>query len=157
MKKSGFIKLIAFFLVLSNLVFGKNDETEASYSSIDNSIVIDRITNDDIEVTVPSLLFTFKDATIKVRFKNLEHPRLLLNKGKINFIIDGIDKELNFNNGEATFQRSFSDNNSLTIYAEEFGYSTKVTAYPLWVFLAPFILIVLWIVIRQMNKKKEIS
>lgn len=126
-----------------------DDEIEV----VDNSVVIDRITNSDIEVTLPSLIFTFKDVEIKLKFINPNHTKLQLNKGKISFIINGEDKELVFVNGEASFVQKFDTSKNLSIYTEDFSYNTTVTAYPLWALLVPIGFIVLWIIKRMMRKK----
>lgn len=120
---------------------------------VDNSVVIDRITNSDIELTLPSLIFTFKEVEVKLKFINPNHTKLQLNKGKISFIINGEDKELVFVNGEASFVQKFDTNKTLSIFTEDFSYNTTVTAYPLWAFLVPIGFIVLWILKRMMRKK----
>lgn len=120
---------------------------------VDNSVVIDRVTNSDIEVTLPSLIFTFKEVEIKLRFVNPNHTKLLLNKGKISFIINGEDKELVFVDGQASFIQKFDTNKTLSIFTEDFSYNTTVTAYPLWALLIPVIFIVLWILKRVLRKK----
>ncbi|MGZ4118670.1 MAG: hypothetical protein ACXVPY_14380 [Bacteroidia bacterium] len=115
-------------------------------------MVIDRIGNDDIEVTLPSVIFTFSEADIKLKFKNPNHTKLLLNNGKIDFIINGEDRILTFVNGEASFKHKFDTNKSLSIYTEDFSYNTTVTAYPMWVFFVPIGFIVLWLIRRMMKK-----
>lgn len=120
---------------------------------VDNSIVIDRVTNSDIEVTLPSLIFTFKEVEVKLRFVNPNHTKLLLNKGKINFIINGEDKELVFVDGKASFIQKFDTGKTLSIFTEDFSYNKTVTAYPLWAIFVPFGFIILWILLRMMRKK----
>jgi hypothetical protein len=143
-----------FFSVLFTLnTFAKVDSDEPE--TVDNSIVIDRITNDDIIVSMPSLIFAFKDVDIKLKFKDPQHTKLLLNKNKINFIINGEEKELTFVNGEAIFTHKFDKSRSLSIYVEDFSYSTIVTAYPIWAILVPLAFILLWFAGRMMKKKKE--
>lgn len=132
--------------------FAKEVGDEPVEEMVDNSIVIERITNDDIEVTIPSLIFTFKEAEINLRFLNPEHTKLLLNKGKINFIINGEDKIIEFVDGKASFIQKFDTNKNLTIYTEDFSFNTTVTAYPLWAFFVPIGFIVLWLIKRMMKK-----
>ena len=76
-----------FFICTFFTTFAKEIASE-EIETVDNSIVIDRIENTDIEVTLPSMIFTFKEAEIKLRFVNPNHTKLLLNKGKISFIIN---------------------------------------------------------------------
>ncbi|MBL0328906.1 MAG: hypothetical protein IPP64_05680 [Bacteroidetes bacterium] len=132
--------------------FAKEVGDEPVEEMVDNSIVIERITNDDIEVTIPSLIFTFKEAEINLRFINPNHTKLLLNKGKINFIINGEDKVIEFVDGKASFIQKFDTKKNLTIYTEDFSFNTTVTAYPLWAFFVPIGFIVLWLIKRMMKK-----
>ncbi len=151
MKKTLLFITLIFNLLVCYSSFAKNIDEE--FESIDNSIIIDRITTEDIEVKLPSMIFTFKETPITIKFKNPTHTRLLLNENKIHFIINGEDKELTFIDGISTFNHSFSENKTLTIYTEEFSYSNNVTAYPLWVLLTPILLIIGWLVLRKMGKK----
>ena len=153
MKKILYTIALLFSVFSSSGIFAKVDPDEPE--NIDNSLVIDRISNDDIVVSIPSLIFTFKDVEIKLKFKDPQHTKLLLNKNKVDFIINGEIKELTFVNGEASFAHRFDNNKSLSIYAEDFSYSTTVTAYPLWAILVPIAFIVLWVITRMMKKKKE--
>jgi hypothetical protein len=154
MKKTTFLLAFIFTLLAANFASAKNDDSQ-DYQTVDESIIIDRITNNDIEVQLPSLIFTFKDAEIAIKFKNPQHTRLLVNEGKIKFIINGEDRELEFHDGLATFNHSFANDKKLSIYTEEFGFSSKVTAYPLWVILAPLLLLLGWIVLRKINNSKK--
>ncbi|HEY0031192.1 MAG TPA: hypothetical protein VGC65_10570 [Bacteroidia bacterium] len=120
--------------------------------TVDNSIVIDRIGNNDIEITIPSLIFTFSEVDVKLKFINSNHTKLLLNKGKIDFIVNGEDMHLLFVNGEASFKHQFDKSKALTIYTEDFSYKNIVTAYPLWAFMVPLGFIVIWIIRRMMKK-----
>ncbi|MGZ4034227.1 MAG: hypothetical protein ACXVDZ_18670 [Bacteroidia bacterium] len=144
------LSIVLFCSLFSNYSFAKNEEEELQ--TVDNSVVIDRIGNDDIEVTLPSVIFTFSEADIKLKFKNPNHTKLLLNNGKIDFIINGEDRILTFVNGEASFKHKFDTNKSLSIYTEDFSYNTTVTAYPMWVFFVPIGFIVLWLIRRMMKK-----
>lgn len=141
--------IIFFGSILSGFAKeGVDEQTEI----VDNSIVIDRIGNSDVEVTLPSVIFTFKEVDIKLRFTNPNHTKLLLNKGVISFIINGEDKQLEFINGEAHFSQKFDTSKTLSILTEDFSFKTTVTAYPLWAFFIPIGFIVLWLIKRMMKK-----
>jgi hypothetical protein len=144
--------LLAVFLICSALTGFSKEVKETEEEMVDNSVVIDRITNSDIEVTLPSLIFTFKEVEVKLKFVNPNHTKLLLNKGNVEFIINGEIKELQFVDGAASFTHKFDKNKNLTIFTEDFSYDTTVTAYPLWALLTPFAFIVLWIIFRKMRK-----
>ncbi len=151
--KTSMKKLLFAIAFLLAFVTGFSKEIpDEGVEIVDNSVVIDRVTNSDIEVTLPSMIFTFKDVVVKLKFVNPNHTKLLLNKGKINFIINGEDKELEFVNGEASFIQKFDTRKTLSIFTEDFSYNTTVTAYPLWAFFVPLGFIVLWIIKRMMKK-----
>jgi hypothetical protein len=148
-------KLLFFFvsigLLYSGSVWAKTDQ-EQYRDEVDNSIVIDRISNDDIQVTIPSVLFSFSDAEIRIKFKNPQHTKLLLNKNKVEFIINGEPQMLEFVNGEASFKHRFDTSKTLSIYAEDFSFNQNLTVYPMWAFFIPIILILLLIARRFMKK-----
>jgi hypothetical protein len=152
-------KLLLALSILSALIFvstkvtAKGDtELEQPIESIDNSIIIDRINNDDISVSVPNFILAFKEAEIKLTFNNPEHIKLLLNNNKLKFIINGEEKELTFENGVATLSMSFAEHNNLSIYIEDFNFTKKVTAYPLWAFIVPIVLIIGLILLKIYKK-----
>jgi len=120
---------------------------------VDESIVIDRIGNEDIVVTIPSPVFSFADATVKLRFKNPQHTKLLLNKNRIEFIINGEAVILDFVDGASSFRHRFDTSKTLTIYTEEFSFNKTVKVYPLWAILIPALVLVLYLLKRIFTKK----
>ena len=148
------ILFLSFSLLSFNTLFAKIEREEADQNNVDNSITISRIGNEDIEVTAPYIVYSFLDTDIKLKFVNPEHTRLLLNKNKIDFIIDGADTQLNFVNGEASFKKRFDSGSSLTIFTEEFSYNHKVIVIRLWEIILPIALLIALIVFRIKNKHK---
>lgn len=146
-----YLCIVCLFTALNT--FGRS-EIEKEIEKYDNSITLDRIDNNAIEVFVPSLIFTFKDAKIKLKFKNPDHSKLLLNNNKLHFIINGEDVELTFINGETTLSHRFNDNTPLSIYIEEFSYNQKITAYPLWAVLIPIAILLVWLISKKTKRKK---
>lgn len=153
MKKLLSLILLFSFSVLAINTFSRNIDEPSE--TIDNSIVIDRISNADIEVTLPSVIFTFRDAEIKLKFKNIHQTKLQASKNELEFIINGENKKLLFVNGEATFKHRFDSSNSLSIFAEDFSFNQKVTAYPLWAIILPIALLFVLIIKNRMKKSKN--
>ena len=148
-------KIFLFLLVVASfgsLSVSAKTDNEEPLEEVDGSIVIDRISNDDIQVILPSMIFSFSDVDVKLKFKNPGHTKLLLNKNKIEFLINGEITVLEFVNGEASFKHKFDKSKSLSILVEDFSYDQKVTVYPLWAILIPVILIVLFILKRMIKK-----
>lgn len=155
MKKLRFPILYLFVSLLSFGSFAKNEPVPSDNNdNIDNSIIIERIDNEDIEVSIPSMVFPFSDVDVKLRFKNPQHTRLLFNKNKITFIINGEEKPLNFINGEVSFKKKFDKDQALAIFAEGFSYNHEITVISLWTILSPIIVVLGLIVFLMWRKTK---
>lgn len=144
--------LLMFISFFTAPLGAKTEDAGPDYEEIDNSIVIDRIGNSDLTVTFPSAVFSFKDAEIGIRFNNPLHTRLLANKNRIEFIINGEPVVLEFVNGSASFRHRFDSSQTLSIYTEDFSFSKSVTVYPLWAIIAPLVVILVYIFIRVLKK-----
>lgn len=155
MKKICNLLYTVLFVALTLNMFGKS---ETNIEELDNSIVIDRVGSNDIEVSVPFIVFSFNETKIKLKFKNPQHIKLLLNDNKLHFIINGEDKELTFINGETSFFHKFNDGEPLSVYIEDFIYNQHITSYPLWsVFLLIIVLFSVWVFMRKKIKSTRIS
>jgi hypothetical protein len=144
--------LLTFTMLIAAFSTSFAKDEPGDVNEVDNSIIIDRISNDDLTVNLPSAVFSFTDAEIKLKFHNPEHTKLLLNKNKVEFIINGQPVILDFVNGEASFKHSFKDSNTISIFAEDFSFSKNVTVYPLWAILIPLVIILLYIIKRLIKK-----
>lgn len=124
--------------------------------NIDNTVIIARIKSDDIEVTVPSVIYTFIETDVKLKFKNPEHTRLLYNNNKVSFILNGEDTILSFTNGECTIKKQFStSDDAITIYTEEFSYRNSITPVSLWYIIVPVSLLIALIVFLMTGRKNK--
>jgi len=150
MKRSYYLLTILFFL-FAGILSAKDEPSENQ--EIDNSIIIDRISNDDLDISISSPVFSFTDSKVKIKFHNPEHTKLLLNKNKIEFIVNGETKVLDFVNGEAEFTHRFNDSKTLSVFVEDLSYTTNVTVYPLWAIIIPLVVIVLYLLKRAVFKK----
>lgn len=155
MKKLRFLILFLSVSLLSLSSFSKIERgAPVNNDNIDNSVIIERIGNDDIEVSIPSLIFYFSDVDVKLKFKNPRHTRLLFNNNKIVFIINGEEKPLNFINGEVSFKKKFDKDNVLAIFTEGFSYDHEITVISLWKILTPIVLVLILIVFLFWRKSK---
>lgn len=157
MKKVVF--LISFTLLRLLPAFaGVEPGSAENNDNIDNTVIIARIKSNDIEVTVPSVIYTFIETDIKLKFKNPEHTRLLYNNNKISFIINGEDTILSFTNGECTIKKKFTtSDDAITIYTEEFSYRNNITPISLWYIIAPVLLLIaliVFLIVRRKNKSE---
>ena len=137
-----------FFLILLFVsplfIYAGSDKAAAENNdNTDNTVIIARIKKDDIAITIPSVIYTFLDTEIKLKFKNPEHTRLLYNNNKINFIVNGEDVLLAFVNGECVIKKEISTSDKfIAIYTEEFGYKQSIMPIALWYVLVPVFLFV---------------
>ncbi|MCK6650383.1 MAG: hypothetical protein L6Q66_12070, partial [Bacteroidia bacterium] len=70
------ILIACILLVCITPASAKEDSSfEEQYDAIDNSIILDRIGNSDLEAIMPSTIFTFKPASIQLKFVNPEHNK----------------------------------------------------------------------------------
>jgi hypothetical protein len=144
------LTLALLFACVNNTI--AKDEPVFS-NEVDNSIIIDRISNDDVSITIPSAVFSFREAEIKIKFHNPEHTKLLLNKNKVEFLVNGEPLLLEFNKGEANFKHHFGHSNIINIFCEDLSYSNKVTVYPIWAILVPVAVILLYFIKRIIVKQ----
>src|SRR6476620_10940170 len=110
---------LTFSLLLTlftNTSFAKNEPVEERLEEVDNSIIIDRISNDDVRISISSPVFSFRDAEVKIKFINPEHTKLLLNKNKVEFIVNGESIWLDFVNCEASFRHRFDKSHTISTY-----------------------------------------
>jgi hypothetical protein len=150
MKRSTYLLTILFFL-FAGIITAKDEPSENQ--EIDNSIIIDRISNDDLDILISSPVFSFTDSKVKIKFHNPEHTKLLLNKNKIEFIVNGESKVLDFVNGEAEFTHRFNNSKTLSLFVEDLSYTRNVTVYPLWAIIVPLVVIILYLLKRAVFKK----
>jgi ATP-dependent Zn protease len=150
------LRFVIFFFYFSLVSFSSFSKIERGASdnndNVDNSIIIARIGNDDIEISIPSIVFSFSDVDVKVKFKNSEHTRLLFNNNKIVFIINGEERQLNFINGEASFTKRFDKENILNIYVEGFSYSHRIKIITLLMILLPIILTIVLVIFLMIKR-----
>ncbi|MCE3278385.1 MAG: hypothetical protein K0S44_576 [Bacteroidetes bacterium] len=152
MKKS-LVLFTLFFSFFTSISIASNEPAEEKQQDVDNSIIIDRISNDDVNINISSPVFSFTDAEIKIKFNNPEHTKLLLNKNTVELIVNGESKVLNFVNGEASFKHRFDKSNHISIYVEDLSFSKHVTVYPLWALIIPIAVILLYFIKRMITKK----
>ncbi|MGB3946415.1 MAG: hypothetical protein WBM13_00400 [Bacteroidia bacterium] len=150
-----FFFLFSLSLSLSLFVYAGSDNNAAENNdNTDHAIIIARIKKEDIDVTIPSVIYTFNDTEIKLKFKNPEHTRLLYNNNKVNFIVNGEDMLLSFVNGECVIKKQLSTNDKyIAIYTEEFGYKQSIMPIAIWHILIPVFFLIALIVFFIARRK----
>lgn len=146
---------VAFLFALSSFSYAGSDIGAAENNdNTDHAIIIARIKKEDIDVTIPSVIYTFTDTEIKLKFKNPEHTRLLYNNNKVNFIVNGDDMLLTFVNGECVIKKQLStDDKYIAIYTEEFGYKQSIMPISLWYILIPVFFVISLVIVFLARRK----
>lgn len=129
---------------------------EEEIRNMESSVVINRIDNSDVQVDMPGVVFTFQDVDIKLKFKDPQHPKLLLNNNELSFIINGAEQKIKFDEkGEATFKHKFDKSNAISILCEDLSYENRVSAYPVWIFAVPVAFLGIWVARSRFSKKDK--
>ena len=148
------LKPLLSALFILSLTVGYARIGDEEIMNMESSIIIERIDNSDVEISIPSMVFTFSDTEIRIKFKNPRHTKLLTNNDTLKFIVNGEEKEVGFVNGEGSFMHRFDKSNTITILAEDLNYQASVSAYPLWVFFVPLGFIGIWMATSRYGKRK---
>jgi hypothetical protein len=124
--------------------------------NMESSIVVERIGDSDIEVSMPSMVLTFQEVDIKLKFKDAAHPKLQLNNNTINFIVNGVEQKITFDEkGEASLKHRFNESSSIAILCEDMSFHRTVSAYPGWVFIVPVAFLGVWVARSRFSKKEN--
>ncbi len=144
--------IIAFLLLLPVASWCRIDSEEIK--EMDQSVEVPRIGNDDIRIEMPHYALKNSYIEIHVKFVSPTHPKLVLNNNKLEFIINGKNESLTFDEkGEAVVPVKFDKENEVRIFIEDFGYGAKVTVISLWLLVLPVVLIFFWVLKRAFFRK----
>lgn len=154
-----------FFLSLAFIIslgaFSKNLEETITKEASENAV--HRINNSSLSVKVPKYIFSGLNTNIDLVFANPADEKLVSNNNELYFIINGEDQKIHFDKaGVGTFNYTFKDNGNLTIYFEDFNYSSKLHIIPIWYVIIPVGLLVLFLSYKlfrsgRKNKKPELA
>jgi hypothetical protein len=153
MTKAFRIVLLAVLVLTGTSTFARIGDEEIK--NLENSLVIHRVDNSDLDVSLPGMVFTFTDAEITLKFRDPQHPKLQLNNNELGFIVNGTEQKVKFTDGVGVITHRFNSGNHVTIYCEDFSFESRVSAYPAWIFVVPVAFMGIWVARGRFTKKKK--
>lgn len=106
---------------------------------------INRLNNTDVFFQLPRFIFSNTNTRITVKFKNPDNYKLTTNKRVLNFIVNGIDQQVSFDEkGVGSFYYTFTGNNELQILLEDVNYTVQPEVINIWYILGPLLAILLF-------------
>lgn len=155
--KKLFLSLLA--VSLSFVAVSRNVEESITKDAEASSIT--RVNNSALTVKVPKYIFSGLNTNIDLVFTDANNAKLLANNNDLFFIINGEDTKIHFDkNGVGTFHHSFTQNENLSIYFEDFNYSSNVHVIPIWYVVVPVALLVVFLsfkLIRSGRRNKSVA
>jgi hypothetical protein len=122
---------------------------------------IDRIGNSDVSFQLPRFIFNYTNTRVVVKFNNPNHAKLRENRNEINFIVNGTDQKVIFDEaGTGNFYYTFKNDNTLQILAEDLNYTVKPAVISIWYIISPLLGLLLFFmykIIVSVRKNKTPS
>ena len=110
---------------------------------------IDRIDNNDVTFQLPRFIFTYTNTRIIVKFNDPTNSKLRTNNYELNFIVNGVDQKVVFdNNGIGNFYFTFKNNSALKVLIEDVNYTVQPSVISIWYILSPLIALLLFFVYK---------
>ena len=150
--------LVALFIsLLANFSLAK-DVTEIEHENITETISafsINRLGNNDIDIIMPSFVFSNTITKIQLQFKDPDNLKLINNEYIIPFIINGEEMNVKFDGkGTGTIDYTLIDKSDLSIYCEDSKYESKLHLISIWYILFPLILLSTFLIYKIKNNRK---
>lgn len=119
---------------------------------------ISRVNNNDILFEFPQFIFSYTNTLFTVKFKDVNHPKLVANNNRLHFIINGNDQLVTFDkNGEGTVSCTFKSNNKLSVLFEDVSYNMQMPVISIWYMVLPLGGLLLFLMYKIAFSKKSTS
>jgi len=129
--------LFVFVLFISGMLNARQLEENAKNSQ---NTQINRIGDGDISFQLPRFIFNYTNTRVVVKFNNPNHSKLRENNYELNFIVNGTDQKVVFDeNGVGNFYYTFRNNSSLQILMEDLNYTIQPPVISIWYIIAPLL------------------
>ncbi len=147
--------LVAVIFVLSLVTLQAREYTDTPTSK---STQIDRVSNSDIYFDIPHLIFSHTNTLVTVKFKDSNHSKLIANKYKLHFIVNGTDQEVEFDkNGVGVLSCVFSESNRFSVLFENVAYNIAMPVISIWYMLLPMAALLLFVGYKMAFTKRSLS
>lgn len=148
--------LFTFYCLLLTISFSFAHVENDDIKKLDQSIEIPRISNGDLLISAPSWAIQGTYGEIKIKFVSATHPKLVLNNNILEFIINGAERKITFDEkGEAVAPIKFSDESSINILAEDFFFKKDVTIISVRLLIIVAVIVTLFIARKILKRKRE--
>ena len=132
-------------------------QPDEKVDNIDEQIT--RLNNTDLSVQLPRFIFSYTNTRIIVKFNNPENTKLLANNHVLNFIVNGSEQQVTFDDkGVGNFYYTFKGSNELQILLEDVSYTIQPEVISIWYIVSLLAIILLFLVYRvilSIKKSKE--
>ncbi len=106
---------------------------------------INRLSNVDVSFQLPRFIFSNTNTRIVVKFNNPDNYKLAANKRVLNFIVNGSDQLVTFDEkGIGNFYYTFKGSNELQILLEDVNYTVQPEVISIWYIISPLLAILLF-------------
>lgn len=119
---------------------------------------INRIGNEDISIELPRFIFSYTNTKITIRFKNPNHDKLTANGRRLNFIVNGTDRMVEFDaEGAGMVSYTFKGDDKLNVLFEDASFNKEVSVISIWYVVLPFACLVLFIGYKLAFARKKLK
>ncbi|MEO8759782.1 MAG: hypothetical protein ABI448_02745 [Bacteroidia bacterium] len=155
-------KLVFVFVCLVSFALNARQPDEIATTS--EGIQINRISNSDVSFQLPRFIFNYTNTRIVVKFVNPNNAKLKENNNELNFIVNGTDQKVVFDeSGTGSFYYTFKNNKSLQVLIEDLNYTTQPAVISIWYIIAPLLIVLLFFMYkifksaRNANKTSKLT
>lgn len=150
MKK--FLVLFAVILTLSVSAREFKDVISAQAAQVN------RVNNDDMSMELPRFVFSHTNTKVTIRFKNPIHDKLISNGYKLNFIVNGSDQLVAFDQaGVGSFTHTFKKDDQLNIFFEDASFNQEISVISIWYMVLPLFGLLLFLGYRLAFSRKNMT
>lgn len=147
-------KLVFVFVLLISCTLNARELGEKTQAS--SGIQINRIGNSDVNFQLPRFIFDYTNTRIVVKFANPNHAKLKANNYALNFIVNGTDQKIVFDEtGVGNFYYTFKNNSSLQILIEDLSYTAQPAVISIWYIIAPLMGLLLFFMYKIFNSVRN--
>ncbi len=145
-------------VVVSFFVFTTLNAREFKDVASSQAAQINRVDNNDFVIELPRFVFSHTNTKIGIKFKNPAHDKLVSNGYKLNFIVNGADQLVEFDqNGTGNLSCTFKADNKLSVLFEDASYVKELSVISIWYMVLPLMGLFLFLGYRLAFSKKKFT
>ena len=149
-------RILLSLLLLCSISLSARELNDAAAKVVSGQI--DRVNNNDVAFEFPQFIFSHTNTSITIKFKDVNHAKLLANKNKLHFIVNGNDQLVEFDkNGVGTFNCVFKSDNKLSVLFEDLSYNMQMPVISIWYMILPLGGLLLFLIYKITFSKKTLS